>query len=242
MALACAHQPALAAAPVIVALDRPTELADAGKLPTGVRAMRAGARIVIGEASASGAPAPVEVPVASWSDFLVLGGGAVPRPLGTTATDHVANDGRIVLIRGDSAVVQLLDTRGRELSRFKLRAFTSRPAREEFDNAREVTLDFLPGTVRDAVEQSMAALPLPSAMPTHLAAAVDSKGRIWVQRAMFPRSRIEVYAADGHLLNTLLLPRAARLMDVNGGWLLLSARDADGVPDLRLHRVMETGR
>jgi hypothetical protein len=87
----------------------------------------------------------------------------------------------------------------------------------------------------------LSTVPAPRTAPTHRAAVVDDRSRLWVQRSLPSESttNLEVYALDGRLLGTVSLAPGLMLHDVNGAWLAMVGRDADGVAFVQLHRVSD---
>lgn len=233
--IACARG---AAAPVIlIGREAPTPVPAGERLPPPLEAMRVAGRLAI-RSSSDSTLAELRVPL--LAEMLVIGGGAAPRPLGASSRVLVTEDGGILVVRGDSAIVQGFDASGRERVRFALRNRPVPPTRADLDAAVEDLLDRVPRGARSRLEPMLSGVPVPARAPAFVTAVVDDRGRLWVQRASRPRTEVDVHARDGRLLQTLRLPEELLLHDVTGAWAAFSGRDQDGIVDVRVHRVRES--
>jgi hypothetical protein len=89
-----------------------------------------------------------------------------------------------------------------------------------------------------AADSLLAHLPIPETWPAFAELRVDAEGAVWLRGAAPDEARRwTVFAADGRLLGTVLLPPGLELLDVGRDRILGIWRDAHGDPHLRLHRL-----
>jgi len=208
------------------------------RMPEGVRRVALSATLQLWR---SGDERSTGVTLPQYAEMLAIGGGGMPRPLGSTTTVRVSDGGEVVVVRGDSAIVQVLSSTGAVRSSFALRPRGGRPRAEDLAAANEDLLDRVPREVQPRLREMLATVPPPRTAPTHRAAALDDRSRLWVQRSLPSESvtDLEVYSLDGRLLRTVSLAPGLTLHDVNGAWLAMVGRDADGVAFVQLHRVSD---
>jgi hypothetical protein len=85
------------------------------------------------------------------------------------------------------------------------------------------------------------AAPYPETMPALTGLEVDAEGNVWVQDSQPPGEDAPqtwtVFAPDGRLRGTVLLPHGLRVAEIGPGWILALALDADGGEHVRLYRI-----
>lgn len=222
---------------VSVELGTPSPADDkTARLPEGLRPVVFSATLRVWSAE-NESPKSVTIPI--FADMLALGGGGMPRPLGRGTTVRISDEGTVFVVRGDSAIVQVLASSGAVRSTFRLRPRSVRPTAADVASAIDDLLERVPRAVQSRLRALLEAFPPPRDAPTHRAAVLDDRGRLWVQRSLPSEANttIEVYSPDGRVIDTIVLPRGLTLHDVNGGWLAMSQRDADGASFVQLHRV-----
>lgn len=89
-----------------------------------------------------------------------------------------------------------------------------------------------------AADSLLAHLPIPETWPAFAELRVDAEGAVWLRSAAPDEARRwAIFAADGRLLGTVLLPPGLELLDVGRDRILGIWRDEHGDPYLRLHRL-----
>lgn len=235
IAIACSQRGA-GGVLVSIASGAPVSADNGERMPDGVRRVALSATLQLWR---SGNQPPSSVAIPQYAEMLAIGGGGMPRPLGSTTTVRVSDGGEVVVVRGDSAIVQVLTSAGAVQSSFALRPRGGRPRAADVEAANDDMLDRVPREVQPRLREMLSTVPAPRTAPTHRAAVVDDRSRLWVQRSLpsEPTTDLEVYALDGRLLSTVSLPAGLTLHDVNGAWLAMVGRDADGVAFVQLHRM-----
>lgn len=221
---------------VSVESGAPVSADNGERMPDGVRRVALSATLQLWR---SGSDRPSSVAIPQYAEMLAIGGGGMPRPLGSLTTIRVSDGGEVVIVRGDSAIVQVLSSDGALRSSFPLRVRGVRPRVVDLASATDEIVDRVPRELQPRLREMLSTVPAPRTAPTHRAAVVDDRSRLWVQRSLpsEPTTDLEVYALDGRLLNTVSLASGLMLHDVNGAWLAMVGRDADGVAFVQLHRV-----
>ena len=78
-------------------------------------------------------------------------------------------------------------------------------------------------------------------MPALTGLEVDAEGNVWVQDSQRPGEDAPqtwtVFAPDGHVRGTVLLPHGLRVAEIGASWILALALDADGGEHVRLYRI-----
>lgn len=164
-----------------------------------------------------------------------------PMPLG--ASHYVAMAGSsILLATTDSNALRLLDTNGVVVSRRLLRS--SRAATpDDFEREIQHWLDRIPKSISTYYQDFARTLPPPSRMPAILGATADNeRGVAWITLSTGATNETAVVAIDsaGREVRRISLPRAGRVLSVNGDWLLLRSAGEDGEETIGLYRLTST--
>lgn len=223
---------------VLVSIEpgAPVSADNGERMPDGVRRVALSATLQLWR---SGNERPSSVAIPQYAEMLAIGGGGMPRPLGSMTTIRVSDGGEVVIVRGDSAIVQVMSSDGTLRSSFPLRARGVPPRVVDLASATDDIVDRVPRELQPRLRAMLSTVPAPRTAPTHRAAVVDDRSRLWVQRSLPSESKtdLEVYTLDGRLLSTVSLASGLMLHDVNGAWLAMVGRDADGVAFVQLHRL-----
>jgi hypothetical protein len=152
-----------------------------------------------------------------------------------------ASGGRIYIVRGDSAVVEVWSTEGRRLTSFRWPAQRTR-VREIWARYKSVELAAMTQE-RDRVlyghlfEQE---LPLSEFVPIATQIQVDGSGNLWIERFRFrwdPDRRWDVLDRQGRLLGSVSVPARLEVYQVGSDFMLGRTRDSLDVEQVQLWQL-----
>jgi hypothetical protein len=123
------------------------------------------------------------------------GRGSAPRPLGRSAWVAALEDA-VVIGSADSALVMIVRASG-ETSRHALPIVPRAPTQAEFDEAVQATASVIPASIRQAMAEQLAAVPIPERLPMISALFVDAEGLLWVQTTPPGARNLDFLVLDG---------------------------------------------
>ncbi len=95
---------------------------------------------------------------------------------------------------------------------------------------------------RRALDDLLAAAPVPETMPAYAGLLADSRGNVWVQETQRPGERggvaWTVFDRSGRMVATARTPAGMMVRQIGSGWILGTLRDADHAEHVRLHRLV----
>jgi len=212
----------------VAVLAGPTALAE---VSPGVR--RGTAQVMLGDRGSWRFSAGAMVPS---QEFITLGGGGAPRPLGRNTMIGFAGAG-LAVGTGDSAAVLFLGpgaaTRGQGLP-IQPRAVT--PAMRE--RASGELLELIPAPMRGQMQQLLSGLTWPEQAPPFLRMIPSSTAELWLElpAAVAGTTELVGVTADGRIVARVTLPVHASSAEVSASEVLVVTNDADGVPSVRVYR------
>ena len=166
------------------------------------------------------------------------GRGAVPRPLGRTAS-IAALDDAVVFSSADSAIVTIVRSNGR--ASHALPIVLRAPTQAEFDEAVQATASLVPSAMRQAMAAQIATIPKPERLPPVSALFVDSEGLIWVQTTPPGGKAVDFLVMNpaGNIVARAQVPLGMTVFEIGKDYVLGSYTDAADemhVAVLRLRR------
>lgn len=165
------------------------------------------------------------------------GRGAAPRPLGRTAS-IAALDDAVVIGSADSAFVTVWRA-DVQPSRHQLPIPLRAPTQSEFDEAVQATASMAPASMRQAMVQQLAGIPLPDRLPPISALFVDSEGLIWIQTSPPGAKTLDflVMRGDGRVVARAQVPLGITLFEIGRDYLMGSYSDAADEMHVALFRL-----
>ena len=165
------------------------------------------------------------------------GRGAAPRPLGRTAS-IAALDDAVVISSADSAFV-IVQQAGGQTSHHQLPITLRAPTRTEFDEAVRATASMGPASMRQAMAQQLAAIPLPDRLPAISALFVDSEGLVWIQTTPPGAKALDflVMRGDGRVVARAQVPLGITLFEIGRDYLMGSYTDAADEMHVAMYRL-----
>lgn len=176
----------------------------------------------------------------SSSEFVVLGGGGTPRPLGLTTTAALAG-GRVYLGTGDSAAVLVYSVSGEAEGSIPMSGATRRVARPgQYEAAVEQILQMVPSGAVPLVHSTLMGMPHVTRLPAYSSVHTDPHGNVWVTRsAPGEATRLFAAGADGRTIGHVDLPQQVHVWEVGDDFILGHYTNDMGEPfvaSYRLHR------
>ena len=169
-------------------------------------------------------------------EFLIVRGGAAPRPLGrNTSVGYVGSE--LVVGTGDSGSVSIFQNGGRRSElRFPLEAARSTATMRE--RASDEFLELVPGPMRPQVRQSLEAISWPEMAPPYLRIVPSSTADLWLEvpSAIGGTTELVAVGQGGSIKTRVILPVRAHSVEVSARDVLVVTNDSDGVPSVRVYR------
>lgn len=167
------------------------------------------------------------------------GRGSAPRPLGRSSA-VAALDDAVVVSSADSAMVTITHADGRS-TRHHLPIPLRAPTKAEFNEAVQSVASMAPATLRQAMVQQLAAIPVPATLPPTSGLFADTEGLVWVQTTPLGGRALDflVLRGDGSVHAKVRIPRGMTIFDIGRDFVLgsyLDAADEMHVVVYRLHR------
>jgi hypothetical protein len=177
------------------------------------------------------------------SEFVVRGGGGVPRPLGFTTTAALT-PGRIYVGTGDSAAVLAFGDDGRSFGSLRVPHATARPATSrQYELAIGELTVMVPPNAAPAVQKMLSELPRPERLPHYSSIHADPRGLLWLaQVAPGEPTRLIVVEPAGRTIGQVLLPVALQVWEVGEDHVLGQRYSADGEPIIVAYRFHRPAR
>ncbi len=170
------------------------------------------------------------------AEFIVLGGGGAPRPLGRNTSIGFAGT-TLVIGTGDSAGVLRLPPNG-VASPLRV-AVEARPVTAAMrERSTRDLLDLVAAPMRTRMQQMLEGVAWPERAPAYLRVVPTSTGELWLELPATAAGTTELVgiAADGRVASRIVLPVAAHSVEVSASEVLTVSNDADGVPSVRVFR------
>ncbi len=176
-------------------------------------------------------------------EFVVRGGGGIPRPLGHTTTIALAGD-QVYVGTGDSAAVLVYGAQGAPPRRIDVPSAADRPVRSgQFDRAVDDVLLLVPPQAATAVRTMLADVPRVERLPHYSALRTDRGGNLWIiQAAAGDPTRLIAVDTAGRTLGTLELPIPMQVWDVGPDYVLGQRYNDDGEPFIVAYRIRRAAR
>ena len=173
-------------------------------------------------------------------EFVVMGGGGAPRPLGRATSIAMSGD-RIYVGTADSAFVRAYALDGRALSGVAAGVAGRRATQAHYEAALDAILATAPPQARDRVRPMMLQWPMPSTLPAYSAIRSDTDGNLWVTLSPPGSRSIELRAIgrDGRALGDVRIDLPLTVLEIGRDYILGTYEDAGGEPHvvaLRLRR------
>jgi len=165
------------------------------------------------------------------------GRGAVPRPLGRSAS-IAALDDAVVIGSADSAFVTVWRADAQP-ARHSLPIVLRAPTQREFDEAVQVLASMVPASMRQTMTQQIAAIPPPERLPPISALFVDSDGLIWIQTTPAGAKTVDflIMRGDGRVVATAQVPVGMTVFEIGRDYLLGSFTDAADEMHVAVYRL-----
>jgi len=171
-------------------------------------------------------------------EIALLDGQWTPRPLGP-ATTLAAGGGRIYVGSPDSARVLVFSDSGRRLPPVGVTSSRRRPTEAQVHAAIAAMVWPVPEGVREPLGKKFRRIPLPPVLPAYHAVFATATGALWIQTS-FPgdaETAFEVFDTKGQRLGRANLPFAARVFEVEDGYLIAGVEDEEGEPAVAMYRI-----
>ncbi len=169
-------------------------------------------------------------------EFVMLGGGAGPRPLGRNTSIGFAGDELVVGTADSAGVLRLGANGGVRPLRVPLPPRPVTAAMRERAGAE--LLDMVPGPMRPQMRQLISGLSWPTEAPPYLRVVASSTDELWLELPAVSAGTTELVGvgADGGIRSRITLPVSAHSVEVGAAEVLVVANDADGVPSVLVYR------
>jgi hypothetical protein len=176
-------------------------------------------------------------------EFVRLGGGMAPRPLGKRTTVAVASS-RLYVGTADSAIVSSYTLDGEPLPPIQLGTPTKRPTSHDIDRANGELLDLIPQRVRDQLRAMLQDEPPPSTLPPYSGILCDDADVLWVVLSLpgEPETRLRALDQSARVLGDIHLPHKLTVLEIGRGYILGATTNANGLPRVLLFHLFRGPR
>lgn len=169
-------------------------------------------------------------------EFVVVGGGSGPRPLGRQTSLAVSQD-RLYIATGDSSYVEAFDLEGTPFGGVSVPSDRPPPTPQAYRQAIEdITRSIHAAEVAAHVTRELRAMPMPETLPPYFGAFTDPEGRLWLVRSPPGESptRLEAFDSAGRLSGRVALTSAVTVHEIGRDYVLGSVTGPSGRPKVLL--------
>lgn len=172
------------------------------------------------------------------SEFVVLMGGAAPRPLGRTTLVALTRDA-LLLFTGDSDTLGVFGLDGSRRGAITIGKPLMVPTAAHARAAVHSLMRSVPPAVAPRLESALLALPLPSVIPALSGIHVDALDRIWLQHSPTGSDITDLSVLDrsGRELGRFTIDGAFTVLDANEHTLLGTVQGSRGEESIALYRL-----
>jgi hypothetical protein len=170
------------------------------------------------------------------------GGGAIPRPLGTSVTFALSADRAYVGI-SDSASIGVYTLDGKRVGAVAVGAQSATPTAAQYERAADITLAMVPSQMRAQARTWVLGIPMPAKAPSHSGMVVDPSGLLWVVLSMpgDADTRLRAFGMDGRAVANVTVPVSLTVFEIGTDYILGAREDADGEQRITLYKLNRTG-
>jgi len=165
------------------------------------------------------------------SEFVVRGGGGMPRPLGHVTTIALGTS-RVFVGTGDSAAVLSFSLQGGRMGSIRVpRAEKRVVTSEQYERAIDDLLVLAPSQAVEAIRPMLLELPRPQHTPHYNSVHVDPSGVLWVvQTVAAERTRLIGVDSIGSTVGIVLLPESLHVYEIGDDYVLGLRYNSVGEP------------
>ena len=183
------------------------------------------ARIAVFDTAGAIARQTASIPA---GEYLVQGGGGMPRPLAPQLVFAALPNGEIAFGTGADSTISVLQRDGRvRTSALQLRR--RRPSAIDRAAATDAILSSVPAVVRDRVRQVLDAAPASTAMPFYRGMLSQPDGTLWLDTSAPGDAVMEWTVVRGaRVIGVARLPVRGKVLALNADRIVILSENEDG--------------
>lgn len=170
-------------------------------------------------------------------EFVVLGGGAAPRPLGLTT--HIGIGRRVIAIMtGDSAFIELFNLQSGKRNAVRLPLEFRVTSQADYEASIEEVLEQVPARIGPMLRAGLLLIPRPKYAPLVDALHIDDCDRVWLSSrdSAGESTLLTVISSGGDIVANGRIRQPLRVMDTNTDY-VLGLVNSDGEEQIALFAV-----
>lgn len=161
-------------------------------------------------------------------EYLVLGGGGMPRPLAPQLVFAAMPRGEIAFGTGADSTVSVLRPDG-TVRTFAVPLRRRSPNAADRVAATDAILAMAPAVVHDRVRQVLDAAPVPAAMPFYRGLLAQPDGTIWLNTSAPGDERVEwTVVRNARIIGTVQLPVRGKVLALGADRIVILSENGDG--------------
>ena len=170
-------------------------------------------------------------------EYLVQGGGGMPRPLAPQLVFAALPGGEIVFGTGADSTVNVLRGDG-TVRTFALPLRRRRPTSADRAAATDAILAMVPAVVHDRVRQVLEAAPVAGVMPFYRGLHAQPDGTLWFNTSAPGDARMEwTVVRNARIIGTVPLPVRGKVLALSADRIVILSENDDGEQTVRVYAV-----
>jgi hypothetical protein len=177
-------------------------------------------------------------PALPAGEYLLQGGGGMPRPLAPQLVFAALPGGEIVFGTGADSTVSVMRRNG-TIRSFALPLRRRRPTSADRVAASDAILAMVPAVVHDRIRQMLDAAPIPTSMPFYRGMQSQPDGTLWLDTSAPGDASMEwTVVRNTRIVGTVRLPVRGKVLALTADRIVILREDEDGEQVVGVYAVV----